>query len=532
MANFIADPSSPDFVYAPNGLLVERSALGPGDTVVPSPGAAPAPVAAPAPAAPAGLGVTGVGAVGAPLESVAPMPAAQATAVARGTSARTAAELAAKRDAVLGPAMATTTSTTTQSAVPGSVLNPVMARGTARAESQAGAIEQAGEARAGRQEESAMADTAAAFGRQQMAEQQRQEAMQRAEIARQNELALSLQKDPSIDPDRFIRSMSTGQSIGTVLLGALNGAFKGLVGQQGNDVLDILQRRVAQDIDSQKEQIASGRVRRGNLIQYFRDQGLREAAAEKAAEATSWAMLDRMLQAEQKRIGAGEHRTEAGVLAEAVRAQAEQRNDELKLSLGTPRSTTTVQTAPMTGGGGPSAAEVFSKLTAAREAYEKAGATPDQLKAFDGAMGYPTPGGESETARAKREAAGKQTEDEGKATAAIAALDNYGAATGLARDPNTGKWTTNGKILKDGTFGDAFRGSPVEAAQTAAIESFGRLQSGGVISPDEAKRFGEMIGSAVRADTLVNQMNAIESIIRPRMKAEGRALPNAPAGWR
>lgn len=527
MANFIADPSSPDFVYAPNGLLVERSALGPGDTVVPAPGGAPAPVTpvAPAPAAPTGLGVTSVGSVGAPLESVAPMPAAQATAVARGTPARTAAELAAKRDAVLGPAMATTTSTTTQNPVSASVLNPVMARGTARAASQASAIEQAGEARAGRQEESAMAETGAAFGRQQMAEQQRQQAMQRAEIARQNELALSLQKDPAIDPDRFIRGMSTGQSIGTILLGALNGAFKGIVGQQGNDVLDILQRRVAQDIDSQKEQIASGRVRRGNLIQYFRDQGLREGAAEKAAEATTWAMLDRMLQAEQKRIGAGEHRTEAGVLAEAVRAQAEQRNDELKLSLGTPRSTTTVQTAPLTGGSGPSAAEVFTKLTAARDAYEKAGASPEQLKSFDDAMGYPTPAGPSET-QLKR---GELSEAQGKAQAAVDSLRALGEQAGLRRDPNTGKWVGD-DVFREGAFWDS--DSKFKARYDAAVEAYGRMQSGGVIGKEEREAFEDMLG-ARRASVLANKLNAIETTVQSRVKDPASAKASgAPAGWR
>lgn len=372
MATFTQDPTNPGLVLSADGRIVPKDMLDPTDTVISGTSAAP-------PATPAVA------------SSVVPPPAA----IGGGA---TAADVLAKRDRVLGPLDAarsggsmipvgssTTTSTSTQNAVAPGVLNPVLERNTARGESQASAVERAGEERAQRQEQQAMATTTDAFGRQQVAEADRAAAEQRAQIARQNELALSLQKDPALEPDRFVKNMSTGQSILTTILAAINGAFKGMVGQQGNDVLDILQRRVSQDLDAQKEQIASGRVRRGNLIAYFQNAGLREEAAERAAEATSWAMLDRIAQAEKDRIGAGEHRTEAAVLAESIRSQAEGKNDELRLSLGTPRSSTTTQTTTQRANPAamPSASPVttLANAKAARdlEQLQKSGLTQEEF---------------------------------------------------------------------------------------------------------------------------------------------------------
>lgn len=319
MAEFL-DSGSPEFVYAPNGLLVDRSALGPTDTVRPAAGATP-PAAAPAPMA---------------------TPAAPASP----GGPPTAASLMAKRDAVLGPMVTTGSSTTTQRTpgISAAVLDPIMAGNTARTDAMANTVRQAGNDAATRKEEMADRDIYLSQGRQATADAAREDAAQRAEIARKNELALSLQKDAEIDPDRFVKNMSTGQQIATTVLAALNGGFKGMVGQSGNDVMDILSKRIDADIASQKEQVASGRVRRGNLVAYFQNQGLREEAAVKAAEATSWAMVDRMVAAEREKIGAGQDRTTADVMAEQLKMKTAERNDELKLTLGTDRTTTSTTT--------------------------------------------------------------------------------------------------------------------------------------------------------------------------------------------
>ncbi len=328
MATFTEDPTNPGIVLAPGGLGVPRAALAPDDIVVPAQAPAPAP------------------------GGMARSPAVEA--------------VLAKRDQVMGGLDASRTAappagalpimqqtTTTTPGIAPSVLNPVLERGTASAERQAGAALRAGEERAQRQEQAAMATTANAYGHQQVAEADRARHAQNAEIARQSELAFAAQKDPEVDPDRFVRNMSTGQSIVTVVLAALNGGFNAAMGKQGNDVMDILSKRIEQDINAQKEQIQSGRIRRGNLISHFQSLGMREQDAAKAAEAMAWAQLDRMTAAEVQRIGAGEHRTEAAALAEGIRAQREQKNDELLLSLGTGRSSTSTVRQALPRGGSP-----------------------------------------------------------------------------------------------------------------------------------------------------------------------------------
>lgn len=394
--------SDPNLVQDASGQTVPVTAIDPMlDRVLPAPtSAVPTPVSAGA------------------LPTTAASPAAPVTA----------ASTLAKLDAVTGPLNQrqpqlpiAQTSTTTTSTVPSSVLEPVLARGTERAEKEAGAAQALGAEKARIGEQQAMTTATAAYGQQQMSEQEARDHAQRAEIARQNQLAFAAQEDPQVDPDRFIRSMSTGTSIATILLGALEGAFRGMSGQPGKSgVLDILERRVDQDIMAQKEQIASGRIRRGNMIAYFQQQGLTEEAAERAAKAMSYAQLEKLTQAEIARQGAGYARAEGDALAEAIRARREQANDELRLA-NVPRSqTTVVRQAPGPGAG---AGDAFSKLLAARKAYEESGATPEQLATFDQAngMGAMAPAGESKFAQDKRKSE-KPTEAEAKKADAISTL--------------------------------------------------------------------------------------------------------------
>jgi hypothetical protein len=351
MADWI-ETDDPAIVASPAGQEVPRALVPPSDRIVPR--AAQAPVAAP---------------MGAP----APAPMAGAP-----QSPLTAQSVLAKLDepsiaAARGQLPIAQQTTTTQSAVPMSTLKPVMDRGTARADKQAESVTQLGEQKAQIGEQQAMTASTAAFGQMQTSQAEADQASQRADIARQNQIAISAQEDPEIKPDRFIQNMSTGQSIGTVILAAIEGAFRGMVGQAGKSgVADILERRIDQDIAAQKEQIASGRIRRGNMISYFREQGMNEEASEKAAKAMAYAQAEKLTQAEIARQGAGMARPEAAALAEQLKAAREQANDELVLSLGTPRSTTSTVRAPA----------ASTQMTDAQRATEmKAGRDIEQMKA-------------------------------------------------------------------------------------------------------------------------------------------------------
>lgn len=506
MADWTQDPTNPDLVMSPDGRIVPRDTLGPMDRVVA------APTAAPAPASPAVPAVPG-----------APAPPLNAASVLGKLDAVTAP--LNQRSAQLPIAQ---TTTTTQSAIPQSVLDPIKQRNTERATMQSESAIQRGEATAQRGEQQAMNTTATAYGGYVQSEADAQRHAQNAEIARQSELAFAAQKDPSIDPDRFVRSMSTGQSIGTVILAALNGAFRGMSGQGGEGVVDILNRRIDQDIAAQKEQIQSGRIRRGNLISYFRTQGMNELSAENAARAMSWVQLGKMTDSENARLAAGAAREDGKALGEAIKMKAEQANDELQLTLGTPRSTTSVvRQAPGGGGDGDS----FTKMLAARKAYEESGATPEQLAVFDKTNGLTgagmAPGGESEVARARREKSEARTDTEKTALGALTLLDQLGTELGLAKDPNGKGFREDpndkdllskrtGEELATG-FSFGLADNPIEATEKTLIESFGRLQSQGVISPSEEIRFAGFIRDAKTQSQRAIALNAIRPIIEAKL---------------
>lgn len=505
------------YARAPNGQQVPIELIPPTDRIVP-PAAPAAPMAAPV--APGG-------------DMPVSTPATQAVLAKLDQPAIAAARGQAKK-------YTEQVSTTTQSAVPMSALKPVMDRGMQRAETQANAVVQAGEQRARIGEQQAMTAATAAYGQQQTSQAEAEQARQRAEIARLNQVAISAQEDPAIDPDRFVRSMSTGQSIGTVILAGIEGAFRGMTGQAGQSgVLNILERRIDQDIAAQKEQIASGRIRRGNMISYFREQGMTEEAAEKAAKAMAYAQAEKLTQAEIARIGAGGARAEAAAMAEQIKAAREQANDELMLTLGTPRSSTTSVKTEVTGTAG-AGTEMFAKMLVARKAYEDSGATPEQLAVFDKAngLGAMAPGGESETARSRREKDEQRTDTEKTAGGALKLLDELGSQLGLAKDPE-GKGFREapgggavskraGEELATG-FSFGFADNPIESTENALVESFGRMQSGGVISPSEEQRFGSMIRDAKTDAQRATALNSIRVIIEAKANVRDRKPSGAEA---
>lgn len=512
------ETDDPNIVASPDGREIPRALIPSTDRIVASQSAAPMgqPVA---PAAP----------MGAP--TAATTPAVQSTLAKLDEPA-----IAAARGQAPPQLPIAQQTTTTQAGIPMSALKPVMDRATARGEAQAQATTQLGEEKARIGEQQAMTQSTAAYGQMVTSQAEADFHRQRKEMARQSELAIAMQNDPSIDPDRYVRNMSTGQSVGTVILAAIEGAFRGMTGQPGESgVLRIIERRIDQDLMAQKEQIASGRIRKGNTIAALRQMGMDEDAAERGARALALAKSEQLVQSEIARQGAGMARPEAKALAEALRARTEQENDQLMLQ-NQPRSqTTTVRQAPGGGDG-----DGFSKLLAARKAYEESGASPEQLAAFDKAngMGAMAPAGESVTAQSRRTKDEARTEIEGKAAGTIKLLDELGTQLGLAKDPGGKGFREDpqgGALSKRTTediasgFSFGYADNPIEATENALIESFGRLQSGGVISPSEEQRFGSMIRDAKTDAQRALALNAIRPIIEAKLNPRDRTQGGAEA---
>lgn len=477
MATFIEDPSNPLIVLSSDGRVVPRDMLDPSDVVQKAaPPAAPTlPAAAP------------------PVAGVAEPPARTPAVDA----------VLAKRDQVMAPldTVQSTYNRSTQRGLSQAQLAPVLGANTAAAEKQATGIEQAGANRTQRQEQAAMAETGQAFGRQTMAVDAKAQADQRAEIARQNELAMSLQKDPELDPDRFIRNLGTGGQIGAVILAALSGGFNAAGGRGGNDALAVLQKRIDTDLMAQKEQIASGRIRRGNLIAYFQNQGLREEAASKAAEATIWAMADRMAAAEQSRIQAPEHKEQAQLLADQLRAQTAAKNGELQLTLGTDRTTessSTVKARPA-GASPESALKQLQLRAAALDALD--------ADAVSQAVGRQVSPEQAKVLKQDAQEYARATGVNKDLEARVAKVANL---VGLVKDAS-GRWVPGEGGVDRPLIGEKAR--QIDAAYSALKEAkvmrmprepSARLQ-------DE---FGETIEPPFYDDEIANQLNQLSEVAR------------------
>jgi hypothetical protein len=91
------------------------------------------------------------------------------------------------------------------------------------------------------------------------------------------------ENDNKLDPDRVMRNMSTGKTIGMIILAALNGGFGAVIGKKDNDVLNVMQNAIDVDIERQKDEIKSGHVRTQNLIDKFMKQGFDAKTAEMLA---------------------------------------------------------------------------------------------------------------------------------------------------------------------------------------------------------------------------------------------------------
>lgn len=361
-------------------------------------------------------------------------------------------------------------------------------------------------------------------------ERQRKEQIE-AEIQR-----LNGEKDQDVNPTRLLDNMSTGKSVAMVLLAAISGAFGNMRGEGRNTFLGAIDERIAQDVQNQREQIASGRLRRNNMISYLQSQGADARQAQLAYESRVYGAAADWARAQIKAQGLqGAQLDQANAqIAQLDQARAA-RDAQLRESTESKYATTTnvVREAPKPNAPG-SAVEDLTKKLAARKAYEEAGATEEELKRFDAATGL-TVSGQSEMARKRNEL----SEDQGKAEAAMATINAYGQALGLTEDPETNAFREPGGVgghfntprLKEDLGGLVGASKPIEAARNAAVEGLGRLQSGGVISPDEAKRFEKMLGDGQSLNQIATGLNALRTLVNSRREATRRdRAPEGPKG--
>ena len=366
-----------------------------------------------------------------------------------------------------------------------------------------------------------------------------------AEQAAADDRAVQLaiaEKDPEIDPNRFIKSMGAGKSLLMLVLAGITGAADAVLGKQGeNGVVAVLNRRIEQDIEAQKQQIADGKVQRGNRIAFWREKGFNDRQAESAARIEMNTHLAAIAEGQAAMIGTPEAAQNGQLLAEQIRAAGEVSRQGWLVANATDRvseGTSVHREAPKAAAAG-SGLENFTKQLAARKAYEEAGATPEQLAAFDTALGVPSPGGKSSTALGREADATKaatSTEDQAKALAAWNSVQALGDAIGLEKagggkfkEPTGISSRINIPEFTESVGSVVGSSTPIKNARKVATDAIGRLQSGGVISGDEEASFKTMLGEASSKKQVADVLNRIQVIVEPRMKpADAKGVKSKP----
>jgi hypothetical protein len=139
------------------------------------------------------------------------------------------------------------------------------------------------------------------------------------------------QNDESFDPDRLMRNMSTGKSVLMTILAAISGAFGAVLGNKDNAFMSVIDKKVAQDIDKQKGEIASGRVRIGNMIAELQQKGYDAKTAERLATDRLNAGVDKMIELQAQRQGLSGAQLDAAkaLVGQRQEARAARRGDLL-----------------------------------------------------------------------------------------------------------------------------------------------------------------------------------------------------------
>lgn len=371
--------------------------------------------------------------------------------------------------------------------------------------------------------------------------QVREDEQQRAQDAANRKAALqkkidtiSSESDATVDPDRFVDSLSTGGKIGMAILAMVSGFAQGgsaalahTATPQGNPVVDILQRRIAADIDSQKEQIASGRIRRGNLIAQLTSQLGDEKQAElMATSLMNQAAANKATIVAQKLGLQGQALDNANAQIAGLQQTATvQRNAVLAQAENRVQSTHEVEAGkvlPHAGG------EAQLK---AWEVYQKAiDAGADPTKAYQqsglAALGVSQPTGQSKEQRTEAIKAAEHSDEQGRVGGAIAGVGKFAAAAGVPQDTKTGEYhvpagkSPDDSLPEEGAWswdprfwkwGD----KPIAHAKARAAAS---LEAAGVKNADDvltAKTYGE----------LADALNAAKEIVSPRLSTQDRSQP-------
>lgn len=343
----------------------------------------------------------------------------------------------------------------------------------------------------------------------------KQEEAARMEALKRKELEAN---DKMLDPDRYMRNMSTGKKIGMVILAALNGGFGTLAGQKENGVMAILNAEIERDIDRQKSEIASGRIRKQNEIDKYVKMGFDAETAEKMARdrMSTAVMLATKLEAE--RLGVeGENAENASFLNQQAELGRAQRRGDLMATTENRETIgdTTTRAAPAGKGDG---MENLMKQLQIRKLLKEEGWALDKNGNVVG-TGEPTP---AELERADKQLEAYDTTTSGLVQAQVAFQEVLKAAQ-VARDEQGGLVPPSdipGKGMLGapataaaGAIGMTTDGTKLKKAIKLLEEAFGRMQSQGAITDEELMNFRGYIDDSSLEGGFMENLGLVDTMI-------------------
>lgn len=380
---------------------------------------------------------------------------------------------------------------------------------------------------------------------------QQQETDATAEQAKQQQIAQEAtakidrevnQPIQRVNPTRYLSNLSTGGAI----LGAIGVALAGLGQAYGmtlgmnpgsNSGMDALNKAIDQDIQLQKDEIAQGREQSQSRIAHWTRTLGNAEQGERAARAEAKQAAGGLLQAKAMASDNAEIRAKGMEQAATLFAQGQQ---ELQGIADIEKQKLTARYAtppPRAAGANPAenALKTIEAAKAVKQELELSGKSPEEVDATMRAMGLPVIAGPSRQ-QAQHTADTKHKDEtlddkERVAESAFTTLNEFGKTTPLKRNVETGKW----EVPKEAGSGFGWKLSnraARNAYQGAAVESFGRLQSQGVISPSEEVRFKDMIGGNEQTlEEMAQSLNAVELIIQSRRNQTRQGSAAVPGAW-
>ena len=382
----------------------------------------------------------------------------------------------------------------------------------------------------------------------------REQTAQRARLEAEAKIKEDVEKPiQTVDPGRLIKNMSVGAKVLggiAIVMSELGRGAMALAGVDGgpNLALNIIMKRIDGDIDAQKENIHNTERAKDNRVAFWTKKLGNAEDGISAARAEAHQAAGMLLQGKAMASDVADIKAQGTEMAAQLFGQAQQEIQNITDREANRLSIRYAVPPPPKGAKEKTLADSLEAAKKARQELELANHSPEEVKQILAANGIPYIQGDTvdqtaHTADQKRQdaiEANKVSEPQGKAEAAHQTVTDFAQKAGLVRNPTTHKWEVGEGMVPPGFVESVnpFSDDSINTALEAAVEGYGRQQSGGVIGKDERETFYDQLGrNTGNRRQLAAKLNAVELNIEAKRKQDLADIRNGttnapPAAWK